>query len=126
MKEPISTKKKKHFAENALIYTNQAYLSTVKNGESAIYWHNFILGQFLVASNQPEKICEYINKRNKVKLITCLYDTTNGVFNSLRLQLAYIILRGDNEESFFSYGVDNKKSSVLYSISKEIIRNAIV
>ena len=33
MKEPISTKKKKHFAENALIYTNQAYLSTVKSGE---------------------------------------------------------------------------------------------
>ena len=35
-------------------------------------------------------------------------------------------MRGDKEEAFFSYGVDNKKSTVLYSVSKEIIPNTIV
>ena len=35
-------------------------------------------------------------------------------------------MRGDKEEGFYSYRVDNKKSTVLYSVSKEIIPNAIV
>ena len=95
-----------------MIYTNQAYLSTVTSGELAICCHNLILGQLLVAANQPEKIDEYVCKKNEVKLITSLYDTTTGVFNGLKLLSAYI-LRGDKEEAFFSYGVDNKKSTVL-------------
>ena len=51
---------------------------------------------------------------------------TTGVFNGLRLRLAYKILRGDKKEAFFSYGVDNKESTILYSLSKEIIPNALV
>ena len=82
--------------------------------------------QLLVAANQPEKIDECVCKKNEVKSITCLYDTKAGVFNVLRLQLVYVTLRGDKEESFFSYGVDNKKSTVLYSVSNEIIPNTIV
>ena len=66
-------------------------------------------------ANQPEKIDEYVCKKNEIKSITCLYDIKTGVFNGLRLQLVYIILRGDKEESFFSY-----------SVPKEIIPNAIV
>ena len=116
----------KKLPENALIYTNQAYPSTVQSGKLAIYCHNFILGQLLVATNQPEKTDEYVCKKNEIKLITWLNDTTTGVFNGLRLQLAYIILCGDKGEAFFSYGVDNKKSTVLYSVSKEIIPNALV
>ena len=59
-------------------------------------------------------------------MITCTYDTTTGIFNGLRLQLAYIILPGDKEESFFSCSVDNLKLSVLYSVSKKIIPNFFV
>lgn len=66
-------KEKKKFPDNALIYTNQAYLSTVKSGELAIYCHNFILVQLVVAANQ--NIEEYVCKNNEVMLITCLYDT---------------------------------------------------
>ena len=40
--------------------------------------------------------------------------------------LAYIILQGDKEGSLFSCRVDSKKSSVLYSVAKERIPNAIV
>ena len=68
-------KEKKKFPDNALIYTNQAYLSTVKSGELAIYCHNFILVQLVVAANQLENIEEYACKKNEVMLITYLYDT---------------------------------------------------
>ena len=49
---------RKNFPENAFCYVNQAYLSTVKGGELAIYNHNFILGQLVVTANQPENIDE--------------------------------------------------------------------
>ena len=50
---------------------------------------NFILGQLIVAANQPAQIETYSCKENEFKLI------------------------------FFSYGFDLDKSSVLYSTSKQ-------
>ena len=88
---------------------NQGYLSTVNNGELAIYNRNFILGQLIVAANQPKKVDEYQCNKDKVKLVTCIYDKSTGQFNGLKLQLAYIVLRGDKEESFFSNGVNENK-----------------
>ena len=58
---------KKNFPENALCYMNQSYFSTVKDRGLAIYCQNFILGQLLVAANQPENIDEYVCKKNEVK-----------------------------------------------------------
>ena len=101
---------KKHFLENAFCYINQAYLSTVKGGELAIYNHNLIIGQLVVAANQPQNVDEHNCKKNKVKLIACLYNKSTGGFLGLNLRLAYIILQGDLEESFFSYGYRDKKS----------------
>ena len=103
---------------------NQGYLSTVNNGELAIYNRNFILGQLIVAANQPKKVDEYQCNKDEVKLVTCIYDKSTGQFSGLKLQLAYIVLHQDNEESFFSYRVNEKKSSLLYSVAKERIRNA--
>ena len=122
---------KKNNPENAICFTNQAFLSTVKRRELAIYCHQFIIGQLLVAAekyaaNQPENIDEYVCKKNEGRLITCLYDKSTGEFQGIKLSLAYIILRGDSEEAFFSYGVDTKKSTVLYSAAKERIPNAII
>ena len=112
---------KKNFPENALYYINQAYLSTVKSGELAIYCPKFILGQLLVVANQPENINKHVCIKNEVKLINCLYDTLTGEFKGLRMQLAYINLWGDKEESFFSYAVHSKESSVLYSVAEKKI-----
>ena len=116
---------KKDFPENALCYVNQGYLSTVKNSEFAIYNHNFIIGQLIVAANQPKNIDECDCRKGEVKLVTCIYGKSIGQFNCLKLQLAYIVLRGD-KESFFSYGVNEKKSSFLYPVAKERILNAFV
>ena len=117
---------KKNFPENSLYYINQAYLSTVKSGELAIYCPKFILGQLLVVANQPENINKRVCIKNEVKLINCLYDTLTGEFKGLRMQLAYINLRGDKEELFFSYAVHSKESSVLYSVAEKKFPNSIV
>ena len=92
----------------------------------AIYNQSFIKGQLLVPANQPENIDEYVCKQNEVKLIKCLYDKSTVIFQGIKLCLAYIILRRDSDEVFFSYGVDPKKSTVLYSAAKKRIPNSIV
>ena len=80
----------------------------------------------MVTANQPENIDKYVCENNEVKLTICLYDKLTGEFKGSRIQLAYIILRGDKEESFFSYRVNSKKSSVLCSVAKQRIPNGIV
>ena len=112
--------------ENTLYYVNQSLLSTVKNGEIAMYNQNFILGQLIVAANQPTDITNYVCKDNEVKLFCCIYDLTTGQFQGIREQLAYIALRGDKEEIFFSYGFDKSKAQILYSYSKHQIPDAFI
>ena len=101
---------KKIIPENTLFYVNQYLLSTVKNGDIAMYNHNFILGQLIAAANQPSDINAYECKENEVKLWCCIYDLTTGEFQGVREQLAFIVLRGNKGEVFFSYGFDSAKS----------------
>ena len=49
---------------------------------------------------------------------------TNGEFRDVRESLAYIVLRGDSEEVFSSYGYDATKAKVQYAVSKEKIPDA--
>ena len=117
---------KVNIPENCLLYVNQGFLSTVKSGEIALYLHNFVIGQLIIASNQPEDINAYICSKNEVKLLTCVYDLESGDFRGIREQIAYIVLRGDADEIFLSYGYNKTKSTVVYSFSKEQIPNAFV
>ena len=117
---------KANIPENTLFYMNQGYISTVKNGDLAMYIHNFIIGQLLVAANQPEDISTYECKDNETKLLTCVYDLETGTFKGLRLMLAYIIIRGDEDEFFFSYGYNKTKSKILYSYMKQQIPDTFI
>ena len=117
---------KKNMPDNTLYYVNQAFLSTVKNGDLAMYNHNFILGQLIVAANQPADISNYVCEPNKVKLWTCIYDLSNDDFLGVKEKLAFIVLRGDDEEVFFSYGFDSAKEKIIYSTSKEKIPDAFI
>ena len=83
---------KKSIPENCLVYVNQSYLSTVKNGDLAMYNHNFKIGRLLSAANQPDDIGSYECAPNEVKLFTCIYDTATGEFKDFRESLAYILL----------------------------------
>ena len=47
---------KVNMPENCLYYVNQAFLSTVKNSDIAMYVQNFIIGQLIFAANQPKDI----------------------------------------------------------------------
>ena len=117
---------KVNIPENCLLYVNQGFLSTVKSGEIAMYLHNFIIGQLIIAANQPEDISTYICSNNEVKLLSCVYDFESGDFKGIREQIAFIVLRGDVDETFLSYGFNKIKSKVLYSFSKQQIPNVFV
>ena len=124
--KPEMNLEKVNLPENTLIYVNQAYLSTVKSGDIAMYNHNLILGQLIIAANQPTDIENYVCKDNEVKLFCCIYDLATGEFKGIREQVAYIVLRGDQHEIFFSYGFEKSKSQILYSYSKNQIPDAFV
>ena len=124
--KPELNLEKVNIPENCLFYVNQSFLSTVKNGEIAMYNQNFILGQIIFAANQPKEILKYECQPNEVKLLSCIYDLETGDFKGLRQQLAYIVLRGDENEIFSSYGYDKNKSKILYSFSKQQIPDAFI
>ena len=124
--KPEMNIEKVNIPENTLLYINQGFISTVKNGDLAMYVHNFIIGQLLLGANQPDDITTYECKDNEVKLLTCVYDLESGKFKELRLMLAYIIIRGDDDEVFFSYGYSKSKSTVLYSYSKQQIPDTFI
>ena len=117
---------KVNIPENCLLYVNQGFLSTVKSGEIAMYLHNFVIGQLIIAANQPKDIANYTCLKNEVKLLSCVYEIETGQFKGIREQVAFIVLRGDVDETFLSYGFDKLKSKLLYSFSKQQIPNAFV
>ena len=80
---------RRNIQENCLLYINQSFLSTVKNGKLATYSHNFIIGQIIPAANQPENISTYECAPNKVKLYTCIYDINTGEFKGVRDSCLY-------------------------------------
>ena len=108
--KPELNLEKVNMPENALYYVNQSFLSTVNNGDIAMYNQNFILGQLIPAANQPKDIATYECNENEVKLLCCIYNLDSGEFKGIREQLAYIVLRGDKNEIFFSYGFEKSKS----------------
>ena len=105
-------------------YVNQSFHSTIKNGEIAMYNQNFMLGQIIFAGNQPKEILKYKCQPNEVKLLSFIYDLETGEFKGLREQLAYIVLRGNENEIFFSYGYDkNLKFCIHFLTSKFQMRS---
>ena len=124
--KPEMNIEKVNIPENTLFYVNQGFISTVKNGELAMYVHNFVIGQLIIVANQLKEINEYSSNENEVELLSCVYDLETGDFKGLRLMLAYIVLRGDDDEVFFSYGYDKSKSKVLYSFAKQQIPDTFI
>ena len=57
----------KNIPENCLLYINQSYISTVRHGDLAVYHHNFIISQLIVA----EKKAKFINTFVKIMELNC-------------------------------------------------------
>ena len=98
----------------------------MRNSDIAMYNQNFIIGQLIFEANQSKEIETYQCLPNEVKLLSCVYDLETGEFKGIREQLAYIVLRGDEHEIFFSYEFDKNKSKILYSFSKQQIPDAFI
>ena len=115
---------KANFPENTLCYVNQGSVSQVKDGE-AIYLEHVILGQIMAVANPDPSIDldNYQFKENECLLYVPLYNKETGLFRGLGKRLGYITLRGDKNETFFSYGYDSEKSKMLYCSMKQQIPN---
>ena len=115
---------KANFPENTLCYVNQGSVSQVKDGE-AIYLEYVILGQIMAVANPDPSIdlVDYQFKENECLLYVPLYNKETGLFRGLGKRLGYITLRGDKNETFFSYGYDSEKSKMLYCSMKQQIPN---
>ena len=116
---------KKNFPENALVYTNQAYL-TVKDGDAMIYCDYVILGQIVPLRNPSENLDEAIeNDQTKtlVKMFVPMYDNATGQFLGVKETLGYIMLRDEPEETFLTYGFSAEYSGILFCHSKQPMPN---
>lgn len=102
---------KNNFPENTLIYINQVPLTIKK--EPTIYSSYFILGQIISLLNPPQDLNDYVHKQSEVKILVPLYDISNGNFKGIKQTLAHIMLRGDKDETFFTYGFSKELSIIL-------------
>ena len=110
--------------ENTLFYINQGTSSTVKSGEQAIYITNVLLAQILPYANNPD-IEAYKLKDDEVLLECPVYDKDTATFRGIETRVALIMVRGDDNELFLSYGYDPDKSKQLYSSFKREIPNVL-
>ena len=79
-----------------------------------------------MAAANPEPSIDLDNyqfKENECLLYVPLYNKETGLFRGLGKRLCYITLRGDKNETFFSYGYDSEKSKMLYCSMKQQIPN---
>ena len=109
--------------ENSLIYVNNGIISTVKGGDYAIYLDYIVLGQLIPAKNLPEDFENYECEQVEVKLFDPNYNVKTGVFLGVQNWLAYIMVRGDEHETFLSYGFEEEKSKILCLTFKQPLPN---
>ena len=118
------TIEKPNFPENTLVYVNNGSITTVKGGH-AMDLEFVIIGPISPMENLPPNIDfdKYDYKENEVLIFTPIYNTKNGLYRGLTKKLGYITLRGDQNESFYSYGFDKQNSKVLFCTVKQPLPN---
>ena len=77
-------------------------------GDYTTYLDYVVLRQLILANNCPD-LDNYRLNENEVILYVSLYNTENGYFKGEKKWLAYIMVRGDPDETVFSYSFDEEK-----------------
>ena len=95
----------------------------MKAGDYATCLDHLILGQIIFASNYPPGLDNYVLKDYKVIIYVPLYNTETGHFRGIKKWLGFIMVRGDSDEIFYSYGYNEERSKVLYSNLKQLLPN---
>ena len=65
----------------------------------------------------------YHLKENEVILYSPLYNTENGYFRGVKKWLSYIMIQGNPDETFLSYGYNEERSKVLNASYKHPLPN---
>ena len=76
-------------------------MSSVKGGDYAIYLDCTVLGQLICAKNLPEDFEYYECKQDEVKPFVPNDNVKTSYFLGAQNWLAYIMVRGDELETFF-------------------------
>ena len=97
-------------------------ISTLKARDYAIYLDYAILGQLILGNNCPD-LENYKLEENEVMLYVPLHNTENGYFRGTKKWLADIMVWGDSDKMFFSYGFDEESSKIMYSSFKHPLPN---
>ena len=115
---------KANFPETTLVYINSSTVSAVKGGYE-IYLDYVILAHILPVVN-PSADIDLGNHKyqdNEVLLYVPLYNTENGLYRGLDKKFVNIILRGDINETLYSYDHNKEKSKILYCLNKQPLPN---
>ena len=80
--------------------------------------------QIIEAINPPENISNYVCKKREVKIYRPCYDIATGQFLGIYETIGYLIVKGDDDEHFLSYGYCVEFSKILYSYRKRRIPNS--
>ena len=116
---------KANFPENKLVYANQGNITLVKD-DLAIYLDYVVLGQLIPAKSSPQNLEDYECLPSEVKLVVPLYDLDSGKFFGFDKCLAFIMVRGDYNETFFSYGYDKANQTCFIRSLKKFCRIYLV
>ena len=73
--------------------------------------------------DEIECVMTYECAADEVTLIRHLHNISSREFKGLTKPLAYIMVKGDDNETFFLYGYDNNKSKIIYSAGKKRLPN---
>ena len=63
----------------------------------------------------------YCLKENEVILYVPLYNTEHGYFRDAKKWLAYIMVQGDSNKTFFSYWYDEERSKIHFQIFFKVL-----
>ena len=64
-------------------------------------------------------------KDHEACLFVPIYKKATGMYGGLTKKLAYITLRGDVNERFYSYGYHKDRSALLYCVNKQPLPNIL-
>ena len=96
-----------------MVYCNQGTSSTLKAGDYAIYLDNVVLAEIIPANTSPSDIGNFVLRENEVILNIPLHNTKTGRFRGVKKWLSFIMIRGNLNKVFFSYGCNEEKSKKL-------------
>ena len=82
----------------------------MKAGDYTIYLDYVVLGQSIPVKNLPKDLDNYDLKSNDVFIYLPQYNIENGLFQSIKKWLAYIMIKGTLTRFFILMGRMKKKA----------------